>query len=168
MFAQKKRIFTSHDYFDGQTGAASNSLSPLTPKSKSAVAKAKVGMAFYRILDWKSLYKSVKVTGRSKAGAEPCYVIELTSPAGSAVQLYLSAQTYLPVKQLTSMEIPGVGSLPVSEAFSDYRAVDGIKIPFVRAATNPITGETIETVTRVRFNVPLADTAFRPPAAPSP
>ncbi|MCW3095037.1 MAG: hypothetical protein JWL77_655 [Chthonomonadaceae bacterium] len=166
MYALKKRLLTTRDYFDGQTGASESSLAPVTPKSAKAIAEARVSAAFYRILEWKSLYKTAKVIGRAKVGEEDCYIVALTPPAGNPTLEYLSTRTFLPVKQDTIIDLPGLGSLPASEAYSDYRTVDGVKIPFRRVASNPISGETISTVTRVRFDVNLPDRTFRSPATP--
>jgi len=167
MFALKKKIFMTHDIFDGQTGAEESSLSPLTPKSKQGIAAAKIAADFYRILHWKSLYKSVTVMTRSKVGEETCYVVSLTPPTGKVTLLYLSTQSFLPLKQETAVDVPGVGTLISTEIFSDYRAVDGVKIPFRRVASNPLNGETVTTVTKIRYNVSLPDSMFRMPAPPA-
>ncbi len=168
MIAQKKQIFMSRDYFDGQAGATESSLSPVLPKSSQEIAASKVTANFYRILEWKRLYKSVRVTGRDKVGEEACYLVTWTPPTGNPIVQYVSTQTFLVLKQDTTTDIPGIGALPASEVYSDYRTVDGVKIPFRRVITNPLTGEAVETVNRVRFNVPIADSAFRTPPTDMP
>jgi len=167
MFALKKKIFMTRDIFDGQTGAEASSLAPLTPKSPQEIAAAKIASDFYRILHWKSLYKSATVMTRSKVGEETCYVVSLTPPTGKATLLYLSTQSFLPLKQETAADVPGIGTVMSTEVFSDYRTVDGVKIPFRRVVSNPLNGETITTVTKVRYNVKLSDSIFRMPAPPA-
>lgn len=164
--AQKKRIYISHEYFDGQTAAASSTLAPLTIKSEKQAAEAKVSSDFYAPLNWKTLYPAAKVTGRMKLGEEECYVVEFKSATGGQTLKYISAQTYLLLKEQTFSVIPGVGPVPTSETFSDYRTVDGVKIPFKRVSISPAEGESVSTVTRVRFNVNLPDSTFRAPKQP--
>jgi CubicO group peptidase (beta-lactamase class C family) len=164
---QKKKIFGSRENFDGETGVEVSTLSQPTPRTEKEMAQAKIDADFYAIFNWKSLYKSAVVKRREKVGDEECYVVELTPAVGNPTTLFLSTQSYLLLKQNSSTDVPGIGLLPSSELFSDYRTVDGIKAPFRRVSSNPMTGETISTVTKIRFNVRLSDALFRNPAAPS-
>ena len=162
VFAQKKKIFQTRDYFDGQAGATWSSLSALKPKSSMEIATSQFTSAFYATLDWKTLYKSASVTGRAKVGEEECYIVELKPPVGNPILQYLSAKTFLLLKQNTIS-----GALATVETFSDYRLVDGVQIPFRRISNDPINGETITIVTKVRFNVNLPASTFRPPTVPA-
>lgn len=167
IFARKKRIFQTRDYFDGHSGATSSSLSPLTPKSDRELAAARISADFYATLHWKTLYPSAAVTGRSKVGEEECYTVELKPAVGSTVVQYLSTKTFLLLKQTTTTEIPGIGPVPSTDTFSDFRLVEGVMVPFRRASSSPLEGESVATVTRIRFNVPLPDSTFRAPAPPA-
>jgi hypothetical protein len=161
MYAQKKRVFTARDYFDGKQGGVENNIAPHTTKSERQIAEARISADFYRVLDWKSLYKSAQVLGRNRVDAEDCYAVGLEPTVGNRLILYLSVRTFLPVKQEMVVQVPGLGLQPSIETFSDYRAVDGVQIPFRRIAADPIAGETVETVTRVVFNVDIPDRTFR-------
>ena len=161
IYAQKKRILLARDYFDGEQGGVENSLVSPTTKSANQIALARISADFYRVLDWKSLYKTAQVLGRNRVGQEDCYAVGLEPAAGSRFVLFLSTRTFLPVQQETVTSVPGLGPQPGIETYSDYRSVDGVQIPFRRTVVDPISGETIETVTRIRFNVSLPDRTFR-------
>lgn len=61
---------------------------------------------------------------------------------------------------------PQGGAMKVTLEFSDFRAIDGIVIPFRVHLTNPAT-RMITTLLSVQHNVPLDDALFRPrPPAP--
>jgi hypothetical protein len=51
--------------------------------------------------------------------------------------------------------------VPVTQKFSDFRAVDGVTLPFVTTVSYPST-ETQTTVQSVVYNQPLADALFAP------
>ena len=51
--------------------------------------------------------------------------------SGSEVRQYIDAETYLPSKSVIRVDVPQLGGeLEQTNEFSDYRDVDGIKLPF--------------------------------------
>ncbi len=157
----KKPVFTTRDYFDGESGGTESLMSGASIKSGTALEAAKYSSDFYDTLDWKTVYKSVTVLRTEKVGEEECYVLEKIPVVGKAITQYISTKTFLPMKQETLTEVAGVGVLPFTELFSDYRTVDGQKVAFRRIGTNPLMGEMVLTVTRIRFNVAIPASAFQ-------
>jgi len=51
---------------------------------------------------------------------------------------------------------------PVSETYSDYRAVDGVMIPFKTTSMNPGMGAGVVYAKEIKHNVTIDDTAFKP------
>ena len=59
-----------------------------------------------------------------------------------------------------------VGDLPQQYDYSDFRTVDGVKLPFVTHADG---GQpSLQTWTEVKQNVPVADSEFAPPKGSAP
>jgi hypothetical protein len=50
----------------------------------------------------------------------------------------------------------------MSEWFSDYRAVDGVMLPFRREQSAPDIGTVVFRVYEIRFDVVVPDSVFRP------
>ncbi|HEX8953016.1 MAG TPA: c-type cytochrome [Polyangia bacterium] len=80
------------------------------------------------------------------------------------VRLWLDAQTGLLARMSVRIPTP-VGDLPQQFDYSDYRVVDGVKLPFVTKAT--MGGEvSVQTWTEIKHNAPVGDAAFAAPPPP--
>ncbi|MFQ5793912.1 MAG: aspartyl protease family protein [Candidatus Bipolaricaulia bacterium] len=91
-------------------------------------------------------------------------IVKLLPQGGRPVTCYLDKATYLPVKQ----EQPEADRTRTVH-LSDWRDVDGVKIPFqMRQTTGDPKYDTVVTVQEVRFNVPLDETAFQKPQEAAP
>ena len=80
-------------------------------------------------LKWKELYKTVEVTGKEDVDGTSCYVVVMTPEEGQPETTYLAVDSGLMVKTKTVQTSP-LGDQPVEVSVSDYREVDGVKIPF--------------------------------------
>ena len=68
------------------------------------------------------------------------------------------------LKTLTTINVPQLGrDVEQTAEFSDYRAVDGVKVPYNVKATNPVQAYTV-TVTSVEQNKEIDDTSFAKPS----
>ena len=160
IFAGRKRIGSTHIYFDGKDGQSENSFNGASKLTGAALDDFAVAAAMFPELNWKSLFKSAAIIGKEKVGDEEAYAVELKPEKGHAVIDYVSTKTY---------RVVGRKSEPGSqiEVFSDFRTVDGVLIPFVRSGTAPGLGEIVSTVKEIKFDAKLPDSLFRPkPAAP--
>jgi hypothetical protein len=79
--------------------------------------------------------------------------------------LYFDSQSGLLVRRMTVLRT-ALGGIPQQYDYSDYRDVNGVKIPFV---TKVSTSENIQTrtITQAEFNVPVHDKDFSLPATNS-
>jgi hypothetical protein len=64
-----------------------------------------------------------------------------------------------------SFQTPGPDGRPIDadELFSDYRAVDGVQVPFQAEVRRGGSVVLSRTLTKVTFNTPLDDTLFNRP-----
>jgi zinc protease len=90
------------------------------------------------------------------------HALEISGTDLNPVILYVDPATGLIRKQVFTADSPGRPI--VEEQFSDYRAVDGVQIPFTASRkAGPITLE--RKVTDVKFNTPIDPALFKRPAS---
>lgn len=110
------------------------------------------------LVDFKARGYNVDYSGLESLGDRKVHHLRLTSPTRQVSHLYLDATTNLDVKLSTEVD-----TLKLEQEFSDYRAVDGITVPFrIRTLTNGVPQSEI-LVQAVEFNVTLDDALFRMP-----
>jgi hypothetical protein len=98
----------------------------------------------------------VRVESKAKVGAEEAFVLTLVPKTGPTVRLSVSTATGLIRQRETEGE---------TVVFSDYRLVDGERIPF-RSTISDALGETTVEVEQARFGVSIEDIAFAPATTP--
>jgi zinc protease len=130
-------------------------------KSGLELATAKREAEFYEELKLKELYPRMTLKGIEKAGGRMAYVIEAVPVAGSPERLYFDTQTGLLIRK-DSVEEGDEGKRSVEEYYSDYRAVDGVKLPFTIHQVSPGMDFTVR-LTEVKQNVPVDDAKFNKP-----
>jgi len=90
------------------------------------------------------------------------YHIKITSKIGSIEHDYIDTTTFLTVKMTTEANLAGV-TTPLEAQYSNFKAVEGITMPFLeRHVANGKTFATL-TVDRFEFNVKLDDALFKMP-----
>ena len=93
------------------------------------LASLQIDADFYGPVRIKNNYAKVTLVGMSKIGYRGVYVIDFQPTSGAVERLYLDANTYLPAR-INTMLTTGTASEPVEMYLDDWRAVDGIKLPF--------------------------------------
>lgn len=164
MTALGKKLATGWEYFDGQGGAEAYTFMPAAEKYTGLrLDDVKLANAFYGILDWKTLFKSVVIKRTGKVGDDECWVVEFTPHKGTAYSEFYSTKTFLLRKRegvITSSTSDQ--KIPYSMTFDDYRDIDGIKVAFKTTAYNIGNGNIVTTFTDVKHNVKLDDKMFTP------
>lgn len=90
-------------------------------------------------------------------------VVQGNGPRGLLVTLYFDKQTGLLDRELRYSDTP-IGRVPTEIDFSDYRDVNGIKLPF-RIAYVWLDGRDAIVLNDVKTNVPIDDSKFALPAS---
>ncbi len=158
-----KTIATIRNYFNGTSGGDETSFSPAGTLTGNSLENAKINNDFYRYLNWKNGLKSSDVKGTEKVGEDDCYVVLLTPEKGSEIRYWISTKTFLPLKMLTlDVDATSQRTTPTVQTFSDYRAVDGVKMPFKVVVTDQGMGDIVQYVKEVRQNVKFDDNIFKP------
>lgn len=160
-----KEIAQITETFNGTREVTQTTFSPTDEASGAALDNARLEADFYQPLNWRTLFKTIEITGTKKVGDEECYVVKKTPVAGNAITDYVSTQTFL-VMRRDSLQTSSTSevTLPVTETFSDYRTIDGVRVPFKIVTEQPSIGTIVMRVTEARANVPLTADAFGVPA----
>ena len=151
--------------YDGQQAwvAAVDKPVPLMPLTGGDLEGARVdaGLAFpaqikQEFKNWRSGFPAITINDK------PVQVIEGTTAGGSAIKLYFDKETGLLVRQVRYNNTI-IGLTPTHVEYSDYRAVNGVKVPFHWTATW-VDGQSTTDLSSVQANVPIDAAKFNKPA----
>ena len=149
--------------FDGTSGYAMNSMegnSAITGNRLEALRNAIFPSPF---LDYKERDGKVTLTGKEKVGDRDAFALTFTPASGPAMRFWIDAVTYLALKASTMVDTPQFGTVEQTFEFSDYREVDGVKVPFVlKGMTGP--QAFVVTLSKVQHNVKIDPSLFVKPA----
>jgi len=113
-------------------------------------------------VDYKARGFSIALTGKEAIGGRTAFVLEVMPKTGPVTRAWIDAETLMLVKTTSKAEAPGLGEIEQVTEFSDYRTVDGVKVPFQVKSINP--AQTVTAVLKeVRHNVELDDASFAKP-----
>ena len=156
-----KVIARGWEFFDGTNGEEAFTFSPVDRLAGKRLEDARVGADFYSQLDWKTNFKKVELVGTGKVADEDAYIISFESEKGTPFKEYYSTKTFLLLKRDGIIASSTSGqSLPYTTIYSDYRIVDGIKMPFKTVNNSVSNGNIVSTIKSVKQNVPIDDKVF--------
>ncbi|MDQ3800693.1 MAG: serine hydrolase [Acidobacteriota bacterium] len=163
LIALGKPIATVFEYFDGREGGDVTSFSPANAFTGQRLEDVKVENDFYGLLSWKNGLKSAEAKGTEKIGDEEVYVVVIRPEKASEYTYFISTKTFLPVK-MSRVIVSSTSNLklPMSQTFSDYRAVDGVMLPYKTVTTTPTMGDIVSYVREIKHNVSIDDAKFKP------
>jgi outer membrane lipoprotein-sorting protein len=146
--------------FDGTTGWALNTLQGDRQISGNQLDNMKNATFPNPLLNYKATGATVELLPNETVAGKSLIVLRITPKAGSVSKLYLDPDTYLAIRSWATVNSPEMGGdvEQVSDA-SDYRTVDGLKIPFKTVQT--VGPQTVTIVfEKVEHNVAIDDTMF--------
>jgi outer membrane lipoprotein-sorting protein len=117
------------------------------------------------LLAYKEAGAKVELLGRETVFGREAFVLQFTPKTGPASKNYFDAETFLLVRNVTTLVVPEAGGpMDQSTDFADYRNVSGMKLPF--RVTQNTTAQTMTiTLTSIELNAAVDDTMFARPAA---
>ncbi|NWG12605.1 MAG: hypothetical protein HXY20_03625 [Acidobacteria bacterium] len=111
------------------------------------------------LLRYREMAISVELAGHEKVGDRDAYILILRPKTGSESKHYLDATTCMVLKMAFKIDVPQMGEVEQVSEFSDYRTVDGVKVPYAMKMVNPAQTLTVR-FTRVEHNKTLDDATF--------
>jgi glyoxylase-like metal-dependent hydrolase (beta-lactamase superfamily II) len=142
-------------------------LSVVTPMTAGAAATARAGIGrdpVAVLLTALARAETLRSLGEATVEGRPQRVITFADADGAQVALYVDAATRMLTRQETVADNAVLGDVANEVAYSDYRAVGGVQVPFhVVTRTG---GEVVQDLTygEVKVNAGAADASFEAPA----
>lgn len=152
--------------FNGREGWASMMPRPPHPLEGSELDRERLESDFYFPLDIQKLFTTLRERPAQKVGEEEAYVLLGIRPGKPPVELFFSKQSGL-LLRLVYFTQTALGRLPQQTDYSDYREVDGVKVPFRWTAAQPLGKSTVQ-VAQVQQNIPISASKFSIPAGHGP
>ena len=146
--------------FNGTTGWALDSMNGDTEITGNRLDNLRNNSFPTPLLTYKTAGSKLDLLPGEKIAGKDVVVLRFTPKAGSAARLFFDAETFLLVKTVATVNMPQAGGdIEQTGEFSDYRAVDGVKVPFTIVNASPLQNLTIK-LSKVEHNVPLDDAMF--------
>jgi len=115
------------------------------------------------LLHYKEAGARIEAAGSETLAGRQAVVLVYTPKAGPAARLFFDAETWLLARAVTRIPLPSGTLVDQVSSPSDYRVVDGVKVPFVVAVETPGQVLTIR-LEKVSHNVSIDEALFRKPA----
>ncbi|MFL6215053.1 MAG: protein kinase domain-containing protein [Blastocatellia bacterium] len=151
-------LLTTRRGFNGSTGWEEDNDGTVKRITGQELTMMKRDSDFYHELNMRDSYASMTLAGQEKVEGKDAFVIIGTLADGSENKFCFDRQSGL---LLRSDETNEKGT--TQTFFSDYRTVDGIKIPFNYRQVNAQVVASIR-IKEVRHNTTINDTVFNPPS----
>jgi outer membrane lipoprotein-sorting protein len=151
--------------FDGHAGWIGNP-GPRPPREMSAPENEAFGFdsTFYLPTELKKMFAQFRVRpAADKIGGHDVYQLIGANPGKPPMRLFFDKESGLLVRSVRYADTP-LGRNPTQVDYADYRAQDGIKVPFQWTVARPLGRFTIQ-ITELQQNVPVDDKKFEKPAA---
>ena len=150
--------------FDGNTGYVIDTFNGDREITGSQLEAMRTGGAFpTALLNYRERGAQVTLASPEKVGGRDAYVIVMTPKAGPSARVFIDTESLMLVKTVLTVNVPQLGGdIEQVVEFSDFREVDGIKLPYTTKSTNPAQTVTA-TLTDVAHNVEIDDKSFLRP-----
>lgn len=151
--------------FDGHMGWIGNS-GPRPPREMSLPENEAIGFdaTFYLPTELKKMFAQFRVLpAADKIGGHDVVQLIGANPGKPPIRLFFDKESGLLVRSIRYADTP-LGRNPTQVDYADYRAQDGVKVPFQWTVARPLGRFTIQ-VTELQQNVPIDDKKFEKPAA---
>jgi len=153
---------TREQRFDGTSGYILDSMQGNREITGNQLENLKNTAFPTPLLTYKERGATVELAGKEKVDGRDAHVLLFKPKTGSAVRTLIDAETYLPSRIVIKVDTPETGEVEQTTDVSDYREVDGIKVPFTIKVSTAGQGFTIS-VNKVEHNIKLDETAFSKP-----
>jgi outer membrane lipoprotein-sorting protein len=145
--------------FDGAAGWTLNSLQGDTQITGNQLDNMRNNAFPTALSTYKDKGAKLEVLPKEQVAGKDAIVLLVTPKTGPVIKILFDAQTYLVVRTVTKISSPEAGELEQTSDPTDYRTVDGVKVPFVVTNTNALQTITIK-LDKVEHNVPIDDAIF--------
>lgn len=140
---------------DGDTVWEVNSLQGARIKEGAERTAAIRAAKMTPLSSWREYYVSARTLGSENVAGKPAWKVQMTPKDGAPEIFYFDRASELLVR--TTQTLPtALGDIPVDVVFSDYRAVDGVRMPF------RMTQQAMSQTLNMRFDQIACNVAMEP------
>lgn len=150
--------------FDGNAGYVVNSMEGTREVTGNQLENMRNARFPTPLLNYKDAGIKVELGAKEKIGGRDVHVLVITPKAGSASRQFIDAENFNLVKMIMKAEVPQLGEIEQTTEFSDYRDVDGMKIPHRLKVSNQAQTFVV-TISKIEHNAAMEDATFAKPAA---
>ena len=150
---------TLEQKFDGTVGWNVNSMQGQSQIVGNQLQNMRNNVFPSPYLDYKAAGIKVELLPKEQVAGKEAIVLLVTPKEGSVARLFLDPDTYLILRAVAKVSSAELGDFEQTSEPSDYRTVDGVKVPFVLTNTSPVQTLTIR-LEKVEHNVPMDDALF--------
>jgi len=149
--------------FDGTTGYVIDPVNGNRPIEGAQLEAMRNGSFPSPLLNYKELGASLTLLAREPVGGKEAFVVLLTPKAGPPIRMFIDSGSFMLVRTVVIINVPQLGG-DINQVvdFSDFRDIDGIKVPFVTKSTNSVQSISA-TMSSVKHNVDIDDASFAKP-----
>jgi outer membrane lipoprotein-sorting protein len=119
------------------------------------------------LVDWQAKGHKVELQGHEPVEGSDALKVKLTLKNGDVRTIFLDADTYLEVKQVSKRKVRDT-EIEAESTLGDYKDVGGLMV--AHSIENGVKGSPQKqkiVIEKVEFNVPIADSRFAMPAKPA-
>jgi len=151
---------TIEQRFDGTTGVTLNSMQGQSAITGNQLDNMRNSIFPSPLLKYQENGWKIELRPTEKVDGKDAVVLLAAPKTGSPVKMFFEPDTGLLVRSVATLNSPELGgNIEQTTMFSDYRTVDGVKVPFKVVNANTLQTLTI-TLTKVEHNVPIDDATF--------
>ena len=154
----KSRVLTS----EAQSLTFLRAGEPIAANGKALLA-ARFFAVPHQLYRWKERFVSAVATRETSVNGEDAVVIELTPKELAPLRVYISTKSFLILREEIPTYIGDELQPAVSAEYSDYRAVNGVQLPFAASLPAPLIGRVTVTYDRVSLNEAVNSKTFEVP-----
>src|SRR5262245_33834694 len=153
---------TREQRFDGTSGYILDSLQGNREITGNQLENLKNTGFPTPLMTYKERGATVELAGKEKVDGRDTYVLLFKPKTGSVARTFVDTETYLPARIMIKVDTPETGEVEQTTDLSDYRDVDGIKVPFTIKVSTAGQGFTIA-VSKVEHNIKIDEAVFSKP-----
>lgn len=150
--------------FDGDSGWIVFPGRPLRAMSSAEANASRMQGDLHLALDLSHVFSTLEITGAVKIDAQDTIILSGSRPGLPPVTMYFDAHTGL-LRRAVSYAPSALGLNPTQIDYSDYRDVNGVKIPFHWTSATP-TGRFSIQINTITPNSSIENAVFAKPLAP--
>jgi photosynthetic reaction center cytochrome c subunit len=150
--------------FNGQEGWLGSPGRPLREMRGSDLDAAAIDADLHLATHLETMFSKIEVRGVEKIDDKDAYEVLGQREGKTPIRLYFDQQSGL-LLRLVRFGDTALGWLPTEIDYSDYREVNGVKVPYRWTLARPSGKFTIQ-VSELNQNVPVDDGKFDRPASP--